>query len=98
MHDDRRWRLICYDVCDPKRYRKLYKIVRSYATPLQYSVFRARLDDRQVERLRWQLARVTTDEDRLLIIDLCPRCATRVVVRNHLDDWTSPEGSFEIIN
>ena len=98
VHEDRRWRLICYDVRDPKRYRKLYKIVRSYATPVQYSIFRARLDDREVERLRWELTEVTAEEDRLLIVDLCPSCADRIVSRNHLDDWVDPEHSFEVIS
>lgn len=98
MHDSRRWRLICYDVRDPKRYRKLYKIVRSYARPVQYSIFRARLDDRQIEQLRWELSEVLDEEDRLLIVDLCPSCAERVVARNHLDDWVDPAKTFEVIS
>lgn len=97
MHENRRWRLICYDVRDPKRYRQLYKIVRSYATPVQYSIFRAHLDDLQTERLRWELAEVLDPADRLLIIDFCPACASRIITRNHVANWVPPDGSFEII-
>ncbi len=35
-------------------------------------------------------------EDRLLIVDLCPRCAGNVYTRNHIDDWEEPEPSFLI--
>jgi hypothetical protein len=27
MSAEKRWRLICYDVRDPKRYRSLYKVI-----------------------------------------------------------------------
>lgn len=31
--------LICYDITDPERLRRVHKEVRRYATPLQHSVF-----------------------------------------------------------
>lgn len=96
MHDEKRWRLICYDVREPRRYRKLHKIVRSYGVTVQYSIFRARLDEREVQRLRWELSRVLAEEDRLLIVDLCPRCAERVVAKNQFDDWVDPEPCYMI--
>jgi len=36
-------------------------------------------------------------EDALLIIDLCPRCASAVVSRNHVEGWTTEPASFSII-
>jgi CRISPR-associated protein Cas2 len=53
-----RWRLISFDVRDTKRYRQVTKIIKGVAVRVQYSVFRARLDDRETERLRWELSRV----------------------------------------
>ena len=84
-----RWRLISFDIRDPKRYRQAARIIKAYAVRIQYSVFRARLDDRETERLRWELARVLSAEDALLVLDLCPRCAGRVVSQNQVDDWTA---------
>jgi CRISPR-associated protein Cas2 len=55
---DKRWRVVCYDVRHPKRYRRVYKIVSGSGRRLQYSVFRCWLDDREVEKLRWRLANV----------------------------------------
>ena len=44
--------LICYDIADPVRLVRVNKEVRRYATPFQYSVFRAYATKRGVaERL-----------------------------------------------
>ena len=95
--DDRRWRLVCYDIRDPERYRKVYKIVTGHGRRLQYSLFRCRLDDAEVEKLRWRLAQVIDPTDSLLIIDLCPSCAARVVAKNQVDDWSPEPRPFRII-
>ena len=97
MSAEKRWRLVCYDVCDPKRYRKVFKILRGAGYSVQYSIFRCRLDDREVERLRWELAKEMDAEDRLLIVDLCPTCADRVISRNHVAGWSDQEPTFRIL-
>lgn len=88
-NETQRWRLISFDIREPKRYRKVIKVLKGYAVRIQYSVFRARLDDREAERLRWELSCVMDDEDALLVVDLCPHCAERVISKNQLDDWTA---------
>lgn len=93
----KRWRLVCYDVRDPARWRKVYKVVRGAGVHVQYSIFRCRLDDREVEKLRWELSRVMATEDALLIVDLCPRCAGNVVSRNHVEGWDEEPATFLII-
>jgi CRISPR-associated protein Cas2 len=93
----KRWRLVCYDVRDPKRYRKLFKIVKGAGESVQYSIFRCRLDDGETERLRWRLSQVMTPEDSLLIVDLCLSCAHNVVSRNHVDGWTEEPAAFRIV-
>jgi len=98
MSADKRWRLVCYDVRDPKRYRKVHKIVRGAGRSVQYSIFRCRLDARENERLRWDLAKVMAPEDSLLIVDLCPTCASNVVSRNHVTGWTSEVPTFTILS
>lgn len=97
MSADKRWRLICYDIREPARWREVYKIVKGRGRRVQYSIYRARLDDLQVERLRWELARVMAVEDSLLIVDLCPTCATNVISRNHVAGWQEPVSPFLII-
>lgn len=97
MAATKRWRLVAYDIRDPARWRKVYRIVRGAGEPVQYSLFRCRLDNRDVERLRWELARVMAPEDSLLIVDLCPTCASNVVARNHVEGWETEPPTFRII-
>jgi CRISPR-associated protein Cas2 len=97
MSADKRWRLLCYDIREPKRYRKAFKILRGAGHSVQYSIFRARLDDREMEKLRWQLAEVMAPEDALLVLDLCPRCASKVISRNHVEGWTEEVSTFRIV-
>lgn len=97
MSAEKRWRLICYDIRDDKRYRKIFKVLRGTGYSVQYSIFRAQLDDRETEELRWKLARLMAPEDALLIVDLCPRCAANVISRNHVDDWTDEPQPFAIV-
>lgn len=97
MAANKRWRLVCYDIRDPRRLREVYKIVSGHGHRVQYSIYRARLDDVQVEQLRWELSRVMAPEDSLLIVDLCPTCAANVISRNHVEGWQDPVPSFRVI-
>lgn len=97
MSADKRWRLICYDIRDPARWRDVYRIVTGHGHRVQYSIYRARLDDQQVEQLRWELSRVMDPTDALLIVDLCPSCAGNVISRNHVAGWQEPVVSFRIV-
>ena len=39
--------IVCYDICDPKRLRKVYQTCRAFGEHLQYSVFRCDLTPRR---------------------------------------------------
>ena len=97
MAANKRWRLICYDIRDPARWRDVYRIVCGHGHRVQYSIYRARLDDQQVEQLRWELSRVMDPADALLIVDLCPSCAGNVISRNHVTGWQEPIASFRVV-
>jgi CRISPR-associated protein Cas2 len=36
--------LVCYDIAEPRRLTRVWRVVREFGVPLQYSVFWARLD------------------------------------------------------
>lgn len=40
--------LICYDIADPDRLRRVHKEVRRFAVPLQHSVFRTNATRQQI--------------------------------------------------
>ena len=98
MHDDKRWRLVCYDVRNPARYRHLHKLIKGFGTPVQYSIFRCFLDDRMTSELRWKLEKILDAEDSLLIVDLCPACAGKVVSRNHVEGWDEEPPRFLLLD
>lgn len=60
------------------------------------SIFRCHLTVRQMERFRWELDTILTEEDRLLIRSLCEPCERRVAARNQTESWFDEAKSFEI--
>lgn len=91
------WYVVSYDVREPKRLRKVAKRLEGYGERLQYSVFRCRLTERDLERMRWELFRIMESEDNLLVIGLCLRCGAKVAARHGADDWAEQPSTFEII-
>ncbi len=65
--------LVCYDIREPRRWRKVFKTMKGYGDWLQLSVFQCRLSREKVLLLGDQLAGIVDDEeDHVLIIDLGP--------------------------
>lgn len=99
MSDERSWWLVIYDVREPKRWRKVYRMLRGRGEHLQLSVFRCDLNRRQFERLRWELEKVLAAEDSILFAGLCASCVERVVARNRPEAFPDPQQSlpFKIV-
>jgi CRISPR-associated protein Cas2 len=93
------WHLVSYDVRDPKRLRKVAKLLEGYGVRLQYSVFRCRLDREMLEQLHWRLNQIMEAEDDLLVIPLCGSCASKVPAHSSGDQssWAEPAPSFKIV-
>ena len=65
--------IVCYDICDPKRLRQVFKIMRGWGDHLQYSVFECQLTKMDAARLRTQLSNVIHHtEDQVLFVNLGP--------------------------
>ena len=96
MGEERHWHLICYDIRDPKRWSRAFKILKGRGEHVQLSIFRAQLSATQLESLRHELAKVLKGEDDLLIVRLCPGCAKRVMDSRGGDEWGKPPPSFEV--
>ena len=97
MAEPRNWHLICYDIRDPKRWRRCFKLLKGYGTSLQYSIFRCRLTKRELERLRWELETELAGEDSLLIVGLCSGCSGRIVARNTKEEWVEEQPRFHVL-
>lgn len=88
--------LICYDIRDPKRWRKVFKLLKGYGENIQYSIFRVRLNQRDREQLRWKLEAILAQEDSLLIAGLCRRCVERIEACNRPEIWAVQHDLHEI--
>ena len=65
--------LVAYDVCDPKRLRKTYRLMCGAGDPLQFSVFRCDLSEMEKQELMERLWDVLNlSEDRVMLVNLGP--------------------------
>lgn len=77
----RHWYLVCYDIRDPKRLRRVAKVLEGHGERIQYSVFRCWLSASGLERLRWELTEHWVEqEDEVLFIPLCSQCVKGIRV------------------
>ena len=97
MPEKRHYYLVAYDIRDPKRWKKVYKKLHGYGRPIQLSLFKSRLNERQLEKLRWELSKILVEEDSLLIVELCARCGTKVVAQNLRTEFVEDDARFQIL-
>jgi CRISPR-associated protein Cas2 len=65
--------LVSYDVCDPKRLRRVARVLEGFGTRLQYSVFECALDPLRLAELKSCLHPVLNfGEDQVLFVSLGP--------------------------
>ncbi|MDY0088615.1 MAG: CRISPR-associated endonuclease Cas2 [Coriobacteriia bacterium] len=69
----RRAYIVSYDICNPRRLRKVYKTMRGYGRHLQLSVFACELSDMERATMVDDLGKIIHHtEDQVLTIDLGP--------------------------
>ena len=65
--------LVSYDICHPKRLRRVAKAMEGYGVRLQYSVFECALDEKRVNKMKAELQPMLNhEEDQILFVSLGP--------------------------
>ncbi len=65
--------VVTYDIGDPKRLRRVFKLMKGWGVHLQYSVFRCDLTAAMLVQLRAELREmINFEEDRVLFVDVGP--------------------------
>ena len=65
--------VVSYDIADPKRLRKVYRLMRGWGDHIQLSVFRCELNPRELVELRARLALlINHGVDQVLLVDVGP--------------------------
>ncbi|EQA45274.1 CRISPR-associated endonuclease Cas2 [Leptospira broomii serovar Hurstbridge str. 5399] len=91
------WRLVAYDIREPKRLRKVAKIMEGFGERIQFSVFRIYSTDRELEKLRWKLAKVTEKEDEVFYLTLCAKCASGAHTQEKKSAWPPTPKTLKIL-
>ncbi|MBI5383504.1 MAG: CRISPR-associated endonuclease Cas2 [Verrucomicrobia bacterium] len=95
----RRAYLVCYDVRNAKRLRRVHKTLKGFGEPWQYSVFFCCL--REIDRVRMQTAleaELNLKEDACLILDLGgDEEAARDAVVTLGESLPDPRGTMTVI-
>lgn len=70
---DQRLYIVAYDIADPKRWRRIFKLMKGYGEWLQLSVFQCRLTAKQQAELIALLDGIIHHrEDHVILLDLGP--------------------------
>lgn len=63
--------IVCYDIGDPKRWRRVFRLMKGYGEWVQLSVFQVRHGyQRHAEMLQLLNDIIKDDEDHVLIVDV----------------------------
>ena len=90
----RRCSLVCYDIRDLKRLRRVHKVLKGYGEAWQFSVFFCVLKDIDRVRLQTDLEeQMNQKEDQAMILDLGPNekeaCEAATVIGQPLPEHDS---------
>ena len=87
--------LVCYDIADPKRLRKVASICEDFGYRKQYSVFLVRLSATDWIRLRTRLYdAINLSHDQVLCIPICGTCLDKIEA---LGRPTNPPTATDIV-
>jgi CRISPR-associated protein Cas2 len=65
--------LVCYDICEDRRLRLVYKTMRDFGDHLQYSIFECQFTAADLARCRHALSEIINHRvDQVLFVDLGP--------------------------
>lgn len=65
--------IVCYDIANPKRLRRVEKAVKAFGSRIQLSVFECLLDPIRLQQLRKNLGEViNSDHDQVMFLSLGP--------------------------
>ena len=65
--------LVCYDIANDRRLKRVFKVCKNHGTHLQFSVFECDLNPRERVQLEKELkAVIKHDEDQVIFVSLGP--------------------------
>lgn len=93
---DKTWTIVCYDIRDAKRLRRIAKHMEGYGERLQFSIFRCHLSGVDTQRLRHEMAELMDGEDSVAFLPLCACCSGKVHFLGATQDWDTRDEKVQI--
>ncbi len=85
---DERLYIVTYDIADPKRWRRVFRLMKGHGEWLQLSVFQCRLTRRRkIEMAAMLDEAIHHGEDHVLIVDLGPADAVKPRIESLGKSW-----------
>jgi len=73
--------VVCFDVFDDRRRRRVADALENHGQRVQYSVFECHLDESQLRRLEQEISALIDErEDHVRYYRLCPKDLARVMI------------------
>ena len=70
--------IVAYDISDPRRWRRVFRLMNGYGEWVQLSVFQCRLSQRRRIELKFALGEIINHaQDHVVILDLGPAASIR---------------------
>ena len=77
----KRFFVVCFDICDPRRLRRVANELENFGVRVQRSVFECRLDDSELADLKDRLSQlIDAAEDHVRYYSLCPKDIPAIVI------------------
>lgn len=90
--------LVTYDISDPKRWRKVFRLMNGFGHWLQLSVFQCRLAARRRAEMSARLDKlIEPSEDHILVVDLGPADKVEVRVESLEKGYEAPKRQATIV-
>ena len=76
--------IVCYDMKEPKRLRRVFKCLKSHGIPIQYSVFLVHASSNAIDRLEVQLCKLINRNEDDVRIYAIPKCSDTIIMGHAL--------------
>ena len=90
--------IVAYDISEPKRWRRVYKLMKGYGHWLQLSIFQCRLTARRRAEMSARLEEsIERTEDHVLIVDMGPADAVDPLVESLGKAYEAPTRKATVV-
>jgi len=90
--------IICFDIHDERRLRKVSKQMENFGQRVQYSVFECYLDKADLKELKQRLIEIIDDsEDHIRYYSLCGKDKNKIIVDGRGDGEITPENDYHLL-